>query len=727
MTGGRIPFMRNTNHNSFLSCIRRLSGCILILLLCLTLCGTLTEPVNVNAASKSVSITSCKLKGKSKIRVTATTTNTRKIHGSRCYLFALAPGSSRISSAARPIASARKSKKMTFSCRSTQNGTGLLYHSFVIASRNSRGKYTMISTKRYISNPGALARYRYKFPKAVSKKGLQINAEMLEDAEELNVHNSVINIDFSQLLAPPLLQNSTDSYAWKYNGSTYWFVKDSVSYYDRQLQSLKSTSSVNSAVLLLSWRDDLKGLIYPQGRYKGHSFYAWNTADSSARNQLQATLNFLARRYSSTNGKYGRIVNWIVGNEVNNYWTYNYAGSKTLNQYAKIYADQFRLAYNTLTSVYSNARVYISLDHLWNTNNVSGTFASRKMLDKFASKLRAGGNISWNLAYHPYSSPLTEPRFWANTNGQLTKSLSSPVINMGNIQILTNYIRQKYGFKTRIILSEQGYTSIQNGKNVEQLQAAAIAYSYLLSESNNMIDSLIIQRQVDHRDEIKQGLNLGLWTTSAASSSPEDASSKKLSWDVFKYMDTSRSRSATKSAASAIGVSSWKKLIPTYKSKLYNKISCKIGKLELVDSYRKTASVSANWQAYGASTRLGRHGNNFTIYRDISRNKNVSWGYTQSFKKKLNVSSSPKFCTTLRVSGANKSSVQIMMRFFSGKQYFECTQNIPSGRTVHLSTSLAGWKYRSKITKIQILAQPVKGVSWKVDAKFELTAPVRSR
>ena len=719
--------MKDSRYDSFLSHIRKLSGCVLILLLCLTLCGTLTEPVRVNAASKPVSITSCKLKGKSRIRVTATTSNARKIHGSRCYLFALDPGSSRISSSARPIASARKSKKMTFSCRSAQNGTSLLYHSFVIASRNSRGKYTIISSKRYISNPGALAGYRYRFPKAVSKKGLQINADMLEDAEELNVHNSVINIDFSQLLAPPLLQNPAYSYVWKYNGSTYWFVKDSVSYYDRQLQSLKSTSSVNSAVLLLSWRDDLKGLIYPQGRYKGHSFYAWNTVDSSARNQLQATLNFLARRYSSTNGKYGRIVNWIVGNEVNNYWTYNYAGSKTLNQYAKIYADQFRLAYNTLTSVYSNARVYISLDHLWNTNNVSGTFASRKILDKFASKLRAGGNISWNLAYHPYSSPLTEPRFWANTNRQLTKSLSSPVINMGNIQILTNYIRQKYGSKTRIILSEQGYTSVQNGKNVEKLQAAAIAYSYLLSESNNMIDSLIIQRQVDHRDEIRQGLNLGLWTTSAGSSSPEDASSKKLSWDVFKYMDTSRSRAATKSAVSAIGVSSWKKLIPTYKSKLYNKISCKIGKLDLVNSYRKTASVSANWQAYGASTHFGRSGNDFTISRDTSRNRNVSWGYTQNFRKKLNFSSSPKFCTSLRISGSNKGYAQIKIRFFSGKQYFECTQTVPTDRTVHLSTSLAKWKYRKKVTKIQILAQPVKGGTWSSDAQFALTTPVRSR
>ena len=349
------------------------------------------------------------------------------------------------------------------------------------------------------------------------------------------------------------------------------------------------------------------------------------------------------------------------------------------------------------------------------------------MLDKFASKLRAGGNISWNLAYHPYSSPLTEPRFWANTNRQLTKSLSSPVINMGNIQILTNYIRQKYGSKTRIILSEQGYTSVQNGKNVEKLQAAAIAYSYLLSESNNMIDSLIIHRQVDHRAEISQGLNLGLWTTSASSSSPEDAKSKKLSWSIYKYMDTSRSNSTTKSLVSSIGVTSWKQLIPSYSSKLYNKVSCTIGKLTQVNGYKKTGSVSTSWQPYGASAHFDRHGNNFTIYRDHSRNKNASWGYTQSFRKKLSFSSSPKFCVSLRVSGANKGYAQIKIRFFSGKQYFECTKAIPTDRTVHLSTSLAKWKYRKKVTKIQILAQPVKGASWKSGAKFKLTAPVLSR
>ncbi|MDD6106243.1 MAG: hypothetical protein PUC51_08645, partial [Ruminococcus sp.] len=148
---------------------------------------------------------------------------------------------------------------------------------------------------------------------------------------------------------------------------------------------------------------------------------------------------------------------------------------------------------------------------------------------------------------------------------------------------------------------------------------------------------------------------------------------------------------------------------------------------EQVNGYRKTASVSTSWQPYGASAHFDRHGNNFTIYRDNSRNKNASWGYTQSFRKKLSFSSSPKFCVSLRVSGANKGYAQSKIRFFSGKQYFECTMAIPTDRTVHLSTSLAKWKYRKKVTKIQILAQPVKGETWNSDAQFDLTAPVRSR
>ncbi len=189
-------------------------------------------------------------------------------------------------------------------------------------------------------------------------------------------------------------------------------------------------------------------------------------------------------------------------------------------------------------------------------------------------------------------------------------------------------------------------------------------------------------------------------------------------------MDTSRSNSATKSLVSSIGVSSWKQLIPSYSSKLYNKVSCTIGKLTQVNGYQKNRLCFKQLDSpMVLPDNSVKREIIILIYRDTSRNQNISWGYTQSFKKKLNVSSSPRFCTTLRVTGANKSSVQIKIRFFSGKQYFECTKAIPTDRTVHLSTSLAKWKYRKKVTKIQILAQPVKGASWKSGAKFELNCP----
>lgn len=714
--------MTESTESSHLSSLRGILHPLSVLLLCLLLCTAIFTPVSVKAASEPVTITSCRILNRNQIRVTATAPNPNKIYGSRCYLFALNPGMP-----SKLVAYCKKSTRMTFTCKLNAGGTSFLNSGFAIASRKANGKYTYISIRKYISNPGALATYTYRFPKSISKKGLQINENMLEDIEELNVRNSVINIDFSQLLAPPALQNSAASYAWKYQGRTYWFLRNSISYYDKQLLALNATASVNSAVLLLSWRDDLTSLIYPRGCERGHSFYAWNTAGSAARRQLQATLNFLATRYSASNKKHGQISNWIIGNEVNNYKVYNYAGNQSLSQYAWIYADQFRLAYNTITSVYSNARVYISLDHLWNTNYVNGTFASRKMLDAFAARIRAGGNIQWNLAYHPYSSPLTEPRFWANTNGQITKALTSPVINMGNISLLTTYIRQKYGSNTRIILSEQGYTSVQNGKNVETLQAAALAYTYLLAESDSMIDSVIIHRHVDHKEEIRQGLNLGLWTTSARSASYENAESKKKSWSIFKYMDSSRSAAETSFAPSLIGARNWKSLIPSYSSRLYNKVDCMIGKLDQVSKYPRGAAFYQNWRAYGAVSGFRKSGTTFTVTHNSSRNKNNLWGFSQSLKNSAAFKPYPKFCTTLRVTGAQNGYVQIKLRFYSGKNFFECSRIIYANRNVRLQTSLAKWKYHSNITKIEVMAAPVKGGSWNANAQFIMSAPVRNR
>lgn len=697
----------------------------LLVFFVMTMAGS---PLTASAAGKPAKITSCELSSASRVQVKVSVSNTKKIKGKKCYLFALSFSDSGLSGL-RPIASKNKGKKMTFSVRlNNASASSLLYSRFVIASK-SKGSYKVVSNASYISNPKKAAKYKYKFPTAASKKGLQVSSNMLEDAIDLNIQHSAMNIVFSELISSAAERNSTFSIPYQYHGNTYWFRKALVNSYDAQLTALKANNVTVSAILLLGWRDDLKSLIYPSGCKAGHSFYAWNTANASAREQLQATLSFLGSRYGTSSAKYGRIVNWIVGNEVNNYNVYNYAGALSLKQYAKVYADAFRMTYNTVTSIYANARVYISLDHLWNTR-VSGSFTSREMLDKFASTLKKQGNIRWNLAFHPYGSPLTEPRFWANTNGQAKQSTSSPVISMKNINVLTSYIKKKYGSKTRIILSEQGYTSVRHygsTKSDAQVdQEAAIAYSYYLTEANSMIDSFIMNRHVDHEAEVAQGLDLGLWTTDPSSGLPEWANTKKSSWNVFKYMDTNKASSVTKRALSAIGIKSWSKVISKYSKKLYQKYTFASSTLKQVGSYQKRASLATEWSAYGAVSSGSASQTAVAAVHNNSRNRNSLWGFSQKFSKKISFGSYPCFYTTLRVHGAKAGSVQVTFRFYNGKHILESSGIIPCDASVNLGVSLKKWKYRKSVKKIQVLISPVSG-AWQNDASLTMTYPVRGK
>ncbi len=709
--------------------MRYFKNCRRIILSVFFLLALTALPGRVLAAGNPAKITSCELATASKVKVKVSVSDPKKISGKKCYLFALSFSDSGIGAGAVPLASVNKAKKMTFSVRLGSAGAAdLLYSRFVVAAK-SGGVYRVVSNTRYISNPKKIAKYKYAFPTAVSKKGLQVSSNMLEDAIDLNIQHSAMNIVFTELISSPAERNNAFSIPYDYLGKTYWFRKALVNSYDAQLTALKENNVTVSAILLLGWRDDLKSLIYPSGRASGHSFYAWNTSNASAREELQATLSFLGSRYGTAEAEHGRIVNWIVGNEVNNYSVYNYAGQLPLKQYAQVYADAFRMTYNTMTSIYANARVYISLDHLWNTR-VGGSFTSREMLTTFASLLKKQGNINWNLAFHPYGSPLTEPRFWADVNGQAQQTLTSPVISMKNIGVLTSFIRENYGSKTRIILSEQGYTSVRHTSgskiDAQKEQSAAIAYSYYLTESNNMIDSFIMNRHVDHQAEIDQGLDLGLWTTDSSSGLPEWADTKKDSWQVFKYMDTNLGSSVTADARAVIGISKWKKVVPGFKQKKAAKYNFAAAALDMVGAYQPTAGLSQSWSAYGAVSSDVGDATGATVNHNASKNRNSLWGFSQSFGKKQKFTDHPCFYTTLLLHGAAAGTAQVTVRFYSGKNILECSRVIPCDVPVNLGVSLANWAYRKSVKKIQVLISPVSG-GWKKDAYLRMNYPVRGR
>lgn len=511
--------------------------------------------LQVKPSSTATKITSVKLISTKTVEVKASAPNEVKSSDNYYYVFTLAPAETKLSAGRKPIAKAKKVTSPEFRF-SLNRGTSIscLQKKFVVAVKTGVS-YTIVSSSRFISNPEKLAKYNYSFPKASTKKGLQVNENYISDAVSLGVKNTTYNMCLDDIIATSSQKNNAQGISYRYDGTTYWFSRGIIQSYDRTLNQYKQNKMVVSAIILLRWRSDLTYLIPTAGRVQGHSFYALNTSTSKARKQLEAVFTFLAERYASN----GRIANWIIGNEVNNYGVYQYAGSASLSTNARIYADSFRLAYIALRSVYSKARVYISLDHLWSTL-VAGAHGSRQFLESFSKYWNSYGNF--NIAYHAYPSPLTEPEFWRNTNGAITNSVNTPCISMGNIRVLTNYVKSKFGSGTRIILSEQGFTSKRYGANVEKNQAAAIAYAYYLSEFNSMIDAFIVHRHIDHQIEVNQGLALGLWTNKAGTY--EAKGKKKYAWSVYKYMDTASGAKKTAFALPIIGAKKWSSIVPGY-------------------------------------------------------------------------------------------------------------------------------------------------------------------
>ena len=301
---------------------------------------------------------------------------------------------------------------------------------------------------------------------------------------------------------------------------------------DSQTKQLAQSNVIVSGILLLRNNYGGKVLIAPDARGAGKNYYGFNTMNQEGVETLEALMHFLGDRYMNSNGKYGTVVNWIVGNEVNNYNDYNYLGRLGFQDYIEAYTRSFRIVDMALRSVYSNARVYISLDHLWNMLQPHGKcFTSRSTLDAFAACLQKEGDINWNLAFHPYPSPLTDANFW---NDNVTNSDSTKQVTMKNLSYLSNYVSTHFRSDVRIILSEQGFTSRTNGVTNETKQAAAWAYAYYITEFNDKVDSFIMNRHVDHVAETSQGLYLGVWTNKKGNL--EYANKKKQTHIGFREM-----------------------------------------------------------------------------------------------------------------------------------------------------------------------------------------------
>ena len=554
----------------------------------------------------------------------------------------------------------------------------------------------------------AAAEVNFAYPKAATKKGLYITPGMEEDALELGIRHTTINLSAGDFLAGPGHQNDLHSYPFLYNGKTYWFTRAALAQYDRELGRLAQSNVLVTAILLLPKRADLEYLIYPAARRKNANYYQWDTTNQTALETLRAIVTFFQRRYSEKNGR--RIVGWIVGNEVNNALDWNWCGEISLGKYVDLYAAECAEVYRAARSVYNNARIYMCLDHFWSVGGGSYWYSGRKFLKKFASRMKARGlgKGTWNIAYHPYNADLATTDIMKESPA-VTGKADTQVITMKNLSVLTNFVEKNYTRKCRVILSEQGYSSVTAGQNSAAEQAGSVALAYYIAENNSMVDALILHRQVDHSVETAMGGAFGLYTTWGG----ENAAQKKLSWTAYRLADTTKTNKYTRKAASQAKQVTGKKVRKIYDSKG--------GKLEKTDSLTWEALFTEGAAGYGALSGIVWQDGTYRLAHDGSRNANVPWGILR--RGKINCKSRNKLGFGIQVNGSTNGTCTVTVRLWAGsKRFFETRKKISCGAPHSLCLDLKDWKWRGKITRLDILVTPVGTGRWAEGANASISA-----
>lgn len=541
--------------------------------------------------------------------------------------------------------------------------------------------------------PGLIAEastYNYPYPTAQSKKGIALGADMEEDALELNVRHTTLNFPLTEFIAAKSEQNDTVSYPYQYGGTTYWFRKARVAAADKTLTKMKKNDTIVTGILLLQKRNDMLKLIYPRARRSKASFYAWNMDGGKNQKTLEAAISFLANRYAS--GENGRVVGWIVSNEIDSADEWNCAGNVSFDTYMDLYAKMFEMTSRIVRDVYSNARVYVPLDHFWNiiyTNN----FKAKDCLDGFAARMARDG-VPWNVAFHAYNGDLMQPSITDEQYFPTTGQADTPIITMKNLGVLTDYIRNNFGEDKRVILSEHGYSSTWKGKEDQKAQARSVALSYYLAEENPMVDSFIYYSQVDQTPLTKVGASFGLWKVSKK----EKATDKKKSWATFKYMDTDLDNPIL-NLARRISTSMTGQAAKSTRSIQLKKVKNKAGK-----PGKPKVKLYKGWQVCGAVAGVRKVKHGVMLIHDASRNKNVSWGIQRSFRK-LNAKKHPYLVFRVKGKKLSGPGTELLVRVFSGDSHvFEASGKLRSGSR-SIKVDLRKWPYRNAVTGIQILVK----------------------
>ncbi len=413
-----------------------------------------------------------------------------------------------------------------------------------------------IGAPRHVELDGELARDQRPFPTPPSKKGLQFQDP--DDALALGIRHGTVNISYGLIFDPA---NKPGNPTWTVDGQTYTFNR---SYLDSLPVKKMSDAGVNVYLIFCAYemhRPELdRDLLNPKhANPLPNHMAAFNTTDDQGTRRLRAAAEFLADWYGRGDNEHGRVVGFIVGNEVNAHWQWYNLGTPHPAEAVADYERALRIFHTAVRTVSAQARVYVSLEHHWTLRPSPRELGGKFFLEHLARLSRSGGDYDWQVAYHPYPENLFQPRFWKDRTAGA--DFSTGRITFKNIELLPAWLAtpemQFHGAPRTAILSEEGLHS-DNTPDGDRAQAAAYCLAWEKIARLPGIEAFILHRHVDHRGE--GGLNLGLWRRKEDSTATPGE--RRPIYECFKAAGTPAQAAAFQFALPIVGLKSWEDVNP---------------------------------------------------------------------------------------------------------------------------------------------------------------------
>ena len=521
-------------------------------------------------------------------------------------------------------------------------------HTFTIKRRTSSG-YDRMYDKFYVVYEGGIVKgpiyatkiaseNRVTIQDVPSKKGLvdELTEESFTISEDVNSNWTALNINLTELIlanetvkGKKIDNSKKSSYTIKVNGKTYYMNESYVNMLDERLTRYQSMG-INAIGVVISFVSTEAESNYPRAlKYIDDARWTngFNTSTDAGRDYFIACMEFLADRYSK--GDKGLLCNYVLGNEVDYAYDWNEVvpnksknGKKlpardgvtglregeieakvSLDDYMEEYSRMMRIANAAVKKYTKDGTVSISLSKEWAKSigeqgnkkpaksKKYDSYAPKEMLDWLNYYSKRGGDFDWALTPHNYTlvhgnaaayqTGLTSDKVYIS--GDVDQTL---IITQSNLEVLQLYLNRKvnqFNGKVRAVyLTENGCSSGGDPgtptKKMQKEQAAAIAQYYYRAASLPSVKAIVYYKVRDREQEGATTYKLGLLDTNGK---------KKLSYNVWKYIDTNRSFEFSEKYLDSI---SFKR-----NGKEYSK---KKGNIKSYYDVMKTVNSNFDWKTY---------------------------------------------------------------------------------------------------------------------------------